>query len=324
MRTTSGSNAFFRRNRRALAAVVVGGTLFSLPVQPVQAEEEDRFGLEAVAAFSLLEQQRDQILFIDVRDPVEIQFTGFTDEVDMNIPFLIADRARWNAERNVFLMDRNPRFVALVRAALAEKGLDENAMILTMCRSGSDRGRPSAAFLRASGFPNARYVIHGFQGDPLAEGPQQGMRLQNGWQNSGLPWSSAMNPEKIHREDASPTPDWLVILSSPSLETQAMALILARVEAAQGTVVRILLCDEAGMLAVADSEVGSDKVQPADRSPREMLVGLIDAGALVEVCGIFAQTRGIDPSRFLPGVHAASPPGIARQISNSQTRVLTF
>lgn len=33
------------------------------------------------------------------------------------------------------------------------------------------------------------------------EGPQAGFRLQNGWQNSGLPWSAKMNPEKIYRSD---------------------------------------------------------------------------------------------------------------------------
>ena len=39
----------------------------------------------------------------------------------------------------------------------------------------------------------------GFQGGALKDGPQAGFRLQNGWQNSGLPWSAKMNPEKIHR-----------------------------------------------------------------------------------------------------------------------------
>ena len=40
-----------------------------------------------------------------------------------------------------------------------------------------------------------------FQGGALKDGPQAGFRLQNGWQNSGLPWSAKMNPEKIHRID---------------------------------------------------------------------------------------------------------------------------
>ncbi len=34
-----------------------------------------------------------------------------------------------------------------------------------------------------------------------SEGPQAGMRLQNGWQNSGLPWGRSLNPDKIYRLD---------------------------------------------------------------------------------------------------------------------------
>ncbi len=288
------------------------------------AADSDLHGIEATAAHALLEQKRDEILFIDVRDPVEIQFTGFTNEVDVNIPFLMADRTRWNAQRGMFLMDRNPRFAAAVHEALTTKGLGKDATIITMCRSGSERGMPSADFLRSSGFPNAKYIIHGFQGDPLEDGPQRGMRLKNGWQNSGLPWSPSMNPEKIHRTHAEPGHNWMVILSSGSNETQAMALILARAEAAQGTPVRILLCDDAGLLAVEGSEAGSEAVQPLDMSPRQLLAQLIQMNAVVELCGIFAQTRGIEPSSFIQGVTTASPPGIARQISAPKTKVLSF
>jgi rhodanese-related sulfurtransferase/predicted peroxiredoxin len=288
------------------------------------AADPDPHGMQAAAVHALLEQGRDEILFIDVRDPIEIQFVGFTDEVDANIPFLLADQTRWNAERGMFLMDRNPRFAAAVHEALAAKGLGKDATIITLCRSGSDRGMPSAAFLRNNGFANASYVIHGFQGDPLEDGPQRGMRLKNGWQNSGLPWSPSLNPEKIHRATAKAGHNWMVVLSSGSNETQAMALILARAEAAQGTPVRILLCDDAGMLAVEGSQAGSDVVQPLGMSPRQLLAGLIQMNAVVELCGIFAQTREIDPSTFIQGVAVASPPGIARQISDPDTKVLSF
>lgn len=76
-----------------------------------------------------------------------------------------------------------------------------DAEVITMCRSGSERGEPSAAYLRANGFPNARFVINGFQGAALKDGPQAGFRIQNGWQNSGLPWSMKMNPAKMYRTD---------------------------------------------------------------------------------------------------------------------------
>ncbi|MDY0071147.1 MAG: sulfurtransferase, partial [Thauera sp.] len=121
--------------------------------------------------------------------------------VDVNIPYLLVDRTQWNAEKGVFRTMQNPDFIARIKAELDKRGLDSNTEIITMCRSGSERGEPSANFLRENGFPNARYVVNGFQGSPLKEGAQAGMRLQNGWQNSGLPWSPKMNPAKIYRVD---------------------------------------------------------------------------------------------------------------------------
>ena len=144
------------------------------------------------------------VLFVDVRDPVEIMFIGFTDSAHANIPYLMVDRAQWDDKRGVFRLYQNPDFVAQIKAELARRGLGADAEIITMCRSGSERGEPSARFLRDNGFPNARYVVNGFQGAATKDGPQAGLRLQNGWQNSGLPWSAKMNPAKIHRVDRQP------------------------------------------------------------------------------------------------------------------------
>lgn len=158
-------------------------------------------GITAQETYEKVQVEGDKMLFIDVRDPVEIMFVGFTDVVDANIPFLMVDRTQWNAERGVFKLYQNPDFADMVRLELAKRGLDANAEIITLCRSGSERGEPSAAYLRENGFPNARYVINGFQGSAIKDGPQAGFRLQNGWQNSGLPWSAKMNADKIFRVD---------------------------------------------------------------------------------------------------------------------------
>ncbi len=144
------------------------------------------------------------ILFVYVRDPVEIMFVGFADTVHVNVPFMLVDRSAWDAKRNVFRLYQNPDFIRQIQAELDRRGLGKDAEIITMCRSGSERGEPSAAFLRASGFPNARFVIDGFQGPAVKEGPQAGLRIKSGWQNSGLPWSGKMNPEKMYRTDRQP------------------------------------------------------------------------------------------------------------------------
>ena len=158
-------------------------------------------GISAQDTYAKIQSNERNVLFIDVRDPVEIMFVGFADAVHANVPFMMVDRTQWNAEKGVFRLYRNPDFINQVKLQLARRGLSADAEIITMCRSGSERGEPSAAFLRENGFPNARYVVDGFQGSALKEGPQAGFRLKNGWQNSGLPWSAKMNADKMHRVD---------------------------------------------------------------------------------------------------------------------------
>jgi|SRR5690606_25337928 rhodanese-related sulfurtransferase len=177
---------------KMLAGVMLG-CLLALNVQAVE------IGMPAKEAQARVESGATDFLFIDVRDPVEIMFVGFTDSVHVNIPFLLVDRTQVNAERGTFAVNRNPDFVAEVAAELERRGLPADSEIVTLCRSGSERGEPSARLLRDNGFPNARYVVHGFQGDSIKQGPQAGLRLLNGWQNEGLPWSPRMNLQKIYR-----------------------------------------------------------------------------------------------------------------------------
>jgi len=149
--------------------------------------------------FDLVQTQPDQMLFVDVRGPIEIMFIGFTDVAQANIPFLLADRSRFLDDKQRFAMDKNPEFAAQIEAALKAKGLNKDALIITMCRSGSSRGKPSAEYLLSQGFTNVKYIDHGFQGSSAKEGKKAGMRIVNGWQNDGLPWSMEINPEKIYR-----------------------------------------------------------------------------------------------------------------------------
>ena len=156
-------------------------------------------GVSAEEVHRRIQQNEANLLFVDVRDPVEIMFVGFTDAVHVNVPYPLVDRSAWDDQRGAYRVAQNPDFLAQIRAELNRRGLGDDAEVITLCRSGSERGKPSADYLRANGFANARYVIDGFQGAAIKDGPQAGFRLQNGWQNSGLPWSAKMNPEKMYR-----------------------------------------------------------------------------------------------------------------------------
>lgn len=163
------------------------------------AQAEEALSLTPKETYDMVQKQGDQLLFVDVRDPVEIMFIGFTDVVDKNIPFKLADRSEFLADKGRFAMNTNPEFAADVEKALKEKGLTKDDLIITMCRSGSSRGKPSAEYLLERGFTNVKYIDHGFQGSGAKEGKKKGMRIVNGWQNEGLPWSMTLNPEKIYR-----------------------------------------------------------------------------------------------------------------------------
>ena len=284
----------------------------------------EEFGLPPREVYNLVEERGESVLFIDVRDPVEIMFTGSVPATDVNIPFLLVDRDRWNPVSGTFLTEQNPRFVAEVEAALAAKGMDRDAAIVTLCRSGSARGEPSAQFLRDEGFPNALFVINGFEGDRLKSGDLAGRRLENGWRNEGLPWSPKMDGDKIYRLEPAQGHAWRVILRSGDTATQAMALILSKMERVQGTPVRILLCGEAGLLAVQSSDYGTAKIQPLNRSPRDLIAELLENGAVVEICAIFLPNRDLYKDDLLPGVEVATPAAVTRDISRSETITLTF
>ena len=140
------------------------------------------------------------MLFVDVRDPIEIMFTGFTDTVDVNIPYLISNPRKWNDKKNVYAMEPNKSFESQVARALSERGLSKDDAVILMCRSGGERGAPSAKALEGKGYRQVYVVTDGFEGETVKDGPKKNWRLVNGWKNSDLPWSYKLNPKKMYIE----------------------------------------------------------------------------------------------------------------------------
>jgi rhodanese-related sulfurtransferase len=146
----------------------------------------------------------DKVLLVDVRDPIEIMFTGFTDVVDVNIPFMTADRSRWNDKKNVFQMQRNEDFAPAIARALDARKLDKDTAIVLMCRSGGTRGAPSAKALEGLGYARVYVVVDGFEGSTVKDGERKHWRLVDGWKNAGLPWSYTLNKAKMAPQDGAP------------------------------------------------------------------------------------------------------------------------
>ena len=113
-----------------------------------------------------------------------------------------------------------------------------------------------------------------------------------------------------------------VVVTSDDAETQMMAMVLATQSLNKEVPVRVLLCSDAGKLALKDSE--SPSFAPADRSPKQLLMGLMDRGVQVEVCGIFLPNRDYTESDLIEGVGTAAPPEVAEFMKQEGVRYFTF
>jgi len=172
----------------------------SAAAKPADPKKQTPWNLyvDSKEAYDLKMQLGNKALLVDVRDPAEIQFTGFTDVADVNIPFKLVNIKKWNSMKSVLQMENNPDFIADLEKTLTSKNLTKDDTVIIMCRSGGTRGAPAANVLFDKGFKKVYVVTDGFEGGTLKEGDKKGWRLKNGWKNSGLPWSYKLNKEKMY------------------------------------------------------------------------------------------------------------------------------
>ncbi|KAA5607000.1 sulfurtransferase [Roseospira marina] len=165
---------------------------------PTKASAQVKSGLyvTALEAWDVIQAHPDTLL-IDTRDPVEVMFTGFADETDIHVPYMLADPTRLNTAKGGWHMVKNARFADEVEARLRELGADpQRTRLIFMCRSGSTRSAPAADLLYDRGWTRTYTMVDGFEGGKRPDGPSKGVRDVSGWRNSGLPWSYTL-PEDI-------------------------------------------------------------------------------------------------------------------------------
>ncbi|WP_304641947.1 hypothetical protein [Pseudomonas sp.] len=113
-----------------------------------------------------------------------------------------------------------------------------------------------------------------------------------------------------------------VILSASSGMTQGMAMVLANQMQAQGAQVDILLCDQAGDLALRDA--GGEPLKPNDVTPAQLLGGAIQKGATASVCALYLPNSGHSPESLREGVTVARPDAMARSMLEKDRKVFSF
>lgn len=180
----------------AAALAMSWGSVAQAQDEEAAAYRETQLGLYVTAkeAYALMQEESDAVL-IDVRDPIEIKFTGFAEPTDIHVPWVLANRARFDDEAKTWPIVRNPDFQDQIRAELQAHDVDEDTPIIMMCRSGSTRSAPAADLLADMGYSEVYSVSDGFEGGKLAEGDSAGVRARDGWRNSGLPWSYNIDPD---------------------------------------------------------------------------------------------------------------------------------
>lgn len=168
---------------------------------PKKASKQTQSGLYISAKQTYDLQQKPEgrkVVLVDVRDPVEIMFTGYTDAADIHVPWKVVDPTTFDEKRKKYQASTNPDFTSEVLDQLESLGADKDSHIIFMCRSGSTRSAPAADALYKQGYKNVYSMIDGFEGGKAKEGDHAGARVVNGWKNSGLPWGWKLNSEKMY------------------------------------------------------------------------------------------------------------------------------
>jgi len=131
----------------------------------------------ALEAFNELSSGQDATL-VDVRTQAEWSFVGLPDLRPIGKEPVLAE---WQSFPS---SGPNPDFAATVSDYLVKKGLDRNAPIYFLCRSGA-RSQAAAIALTQAGYTQCFNISDGFEG-PLDVDGHRG--TQSGWKAAGLPW----------------------------------------------------------------------------------------------------------------------------------------
>jgi rhodanese-related sulfurtransferase len=150
-------------------------------------------------AHEMMQKDGKNILFLDIRTRAEAMYVGMPGGVDALVPYVEHQEimVEWDDRRNIYMLESNIDFTKEVERRQKAKGLNKEATVILICRSG-DRSAKASDLLEMHGFKKVFSITEGFEGDMGKEGAQAGRRLLNGWKNAGLPWSYKLDKAKMY------------------------------------------------------------------------------------------------------------------------------
>jgi rhodanese-related sulfurtransferase len=131
------------------------------------------------------------VKILDVRTPEEYNFVGHAP-MAYNVPFAFQSYV-WDPAHSSFHWELNPEFLPAVKA-WAKPG----ETLLISCRSGG-RSAMACNLLAKNGYTDAWNIVDGMEGGQVKDPDSvfDGMRMKNGWKNSGLPWTYNIDPNRM-------------------------------------------------------------------------------------------------------------------------------
>lgn len=140
----------------------------------------DVIDVDPAMVWLALSQEPNAVL-VDVRTIAEWSFVGLPDLSSLGkTPF----KVEWQTFPS---MTVNHGFVAELGSALSAAGVDKDAPVYYLCRSGA-RSKAAALAMAQAGWSKGYNIAGGFEGglDPASH-----RGSTNGWKAAGLPWNQS-------------------------------------------------------------------------------------------------------------------------------------
>lgn len=181
-----------------LTAALFTSSVMSAPA-PSDPKKHTPQGLYIDAKETAAMMKKDpKVILVDVRTPEEWQFVGHTRMAQIMVPSVQFDYSKMDEKKPRYKSIINDHFISELEEKAADLGADEESTYILMCRSGATRAQPAAKMMHQYGYKNVYIMTDGFEGSKTKEGEKKGFRLEDGWKNSGQPWTYNLDEKQAY------------------------------------------------------------------------------------------------------------------------------
>ncbi len=125
---------------------------------------------------------------------------------------------------------------------------------------------------------------------------------------------------------AEPQKNIVTIVTSSHAQTQLMAMVLTMQAVKQGANAHILLCGDAGDMALKDApKTVTAPQKPKGMSPQKLMKLIMEkTKTKVEVCALYLPNKDMKASELIDGITAANPQKMGQRLLVDNVRILSF